>query len=144
LEKVEFGLAIRDLPNVMLVHFPRLKADMPCEIGRIAAFLDISVDESKWPSILEHCSFDYMKTHAAPSVPLGGAFWNGGAETFINQGTNGRWRDTLSQQQSAAYEKRAIAELGVRLVQDGWSSGTPHGPLLARSCLSTLPLGAAT
>jgi aryl sulfotransferase len=35
-----------------------------------------------------------------------------GAETFINRGSNGRWRDTLSQQECAAYEKRAIAELG--------------------------------
>ncbi len=78
LERVEFGPAIRDLPNVMLLHFARLKADVPCEIGRIAAFLDIGVDESKLPSILEHCSFAYAKTHAMPSVPLGGTFWNGG------------------------------------------------------------------
>jgi aryl sulfotransferase len=39
-------------------------------------------------------------------------FWNGGAETFINKGTIGRWRDTLTAQECAAYEDRAIAELG--------------------------------
>ena len=45
-------------------------------------------------------------------VPLGGAFWDGGAEIFINKGVNGRWRDTLTADDSAEYEARAISELG--------------------------------
>jgi aryl sulfotransferase len=53
-----------------------------------------------------------MKANATASVPLGGAFWDGGAETFINQGNNGRWRDTLSQEEPRAYERRATEELG--------------------------------
>jgi aryl sulfotransferase len=111
-ENIRSWWAIRDLPNVMLVHFASLKKDMPGEIRRIADFLDINIDKSKWDSILRHCSFDYMKSHATPSVPLGGAFWDGGAETFINKGTNGRWRDTLSEEESVAYEQKAVAELG--------------------------------
>ena len=39
---------------------------------KIAAFLEIPIDESKWDAILEHCSFEYMKANAAKSVPLGG------------------------------------------------------------------------
>ena len=53
-----------------------------------------------------------MKANATPSVPLGGAFWEGGAQTFIHKGVNGRWSDMLSPGQSAAYEARALAELG--------------------------------
>ena len=34
------GGRIRDLPNVLLVHFSRLKADLEGEIRRIAAFLE--------------------------------------------------------------------------------------------------------
>ena len=45
-----------------------------------------------------------MKENATQSVPLGGAFWEGGAKTFINKGTNGRWRDVLSEQESKKYE----------------------------------------
>jgi aryl sulfotransferase len=45
-------------------------------------------------------------------VPLGGAFWDGGAQTFVHRGTNGRWRDTLTDDDCAAYEARARAELG--------------------------------
>ena len=97
---------------MLLVHFQALKDDMPGEIRRIAAFLEIPIDEAKWGAILEHCSFAYMKANATPSVPLGGAFWDGGARTFVHKGTNGRWRDVLSADDSAAYERRAIAELG--------------------------------
>ena len=46
-----------------------------------------------------------MKANAAKSVPLGGAFWEGGAETFIHKGTNGRWREVLSAEQIDQYEK---------------------------------------
>jgi aryl sulfotransferase len=104
--------AIRELPNVMLVHFNDLKRDMPGEMRRIAGFLDIRIDESRWPQIVEYCSFDWMKQHASKCVPLGGAFWDGGAETFINKGTNGRWAETLTAEESAAYEARAVQELG--------------------------------
>jgi aryl sulfotransferase len=54
-----------------------------------------------------------MKKNATQSVPLGGAFWDGGAETFIHKGVNGRWSDTLTAADCAEYEARALAELGV-------------------------------
>jgi aryl sulfotransferase len=104
--------AIRDLPNVHLIHFEELKRDMPREIRRIAAFLEIPIDEARWPAILEYCSFDWMKRNATKSVPLGGAFWDAGAEVFIHKGVNGRWRDTLTPEDCAEYEARAVAELG--------------------------------
>ena len=111
-ENIRSWWEIRTLPNVFLLHFENLKQDMPGEIRRIAAFLGVAIDESKWPDILKHCSFDYMKANATASVPLGGAFWDGGAQTFINKGVNGRWREVLSADDNGAYEKRAIAELG--------------------------------
>ena len=103
---------IRDLPNVMLVHYQNLKDDMEEWMRRIAAFCEIPIDESKWNTIVGHCAFDYMKKHAASSTPLGGIVWEGGGETFINKGTNGRWRDTLTPQEIEVYERTAIAKLG--------------------------------
>jgi aryl sulfotransferase len=111
-ENIRSWWEIRHLPNVLLLHFAELKRDMPGEVRRIAAFLDIAIDEARWEAIVEHCSFDYMKAHAAASAPLGGVFWDGGAETFVHKGTNDRWRDTLSAEESSAYERRALAELG--------------------------------
>ncbi len=104
--------AVRDQPNVLMLHYENLKRDMPGEMRRIANFLEVPIDEAKWPKIVEYCSFDWMKKNATKSTPLGGAFWDGGAEVFINKGVNGRWRDVLSAADSAAYEERAVAELG--------------------------------
>ncbi|HZW09727.1 MAG TPA: sulfotransferase domain-containing protein [Phycisphaerales bacterium] len=103
---------IRHLPNLMLVHFSDLKRDMPAEIRRMANFLGIQVNERSWPRILEHCSFEYMKANATKSVPLGGLFWDGGAETFIHKGTNGRWRNTLTREDIRLYEATAVDRLG--------------------------------
>ncbi|MBB5221440.1 aryl sulfotransferase [Amaricoccus macauensis] len=111
-ENLRSWWAIRDLPNVRIVHFADLKADMPGELRRIAAFLGIPIRETRWDDILTHCSFAYMKANATASVPLGGAFWEGGAQTFVHKGTNGRWRDVLPTDLSDAYERRAVEELG--------------------------------
>jgi len=104
--------AARDLPNVKLVHFNALKADLEGEMRAIAAFLGCDIPEERWPTILEHCSFDYMKANAENVAPLGGAIFDGGAKTFINKGVNGRWRDVLSVEEIRAYENCALAELG--------------------------------
>ena len=110
-ENVRSWWAIRHLPNVLLLHFAKLKADLAGEIRRVAAFLEIGVDEAGWSAILEHCGFDYMKRHAARSAPLGGVFWDGGAESFIHKGTNGRWQGVLTAEESAKYEALAHREL---------------------------------
>ena len=111
-ENVSTWWAARDLPNVKLVHFNRLKADLGGKMRAIADFLEIDIPEARWDAIVEHCGFDYMKANAARVAPLGGAIFDGGAETFVNKGTNGRWRDVLSPEEIAAYEAVALEELG--------------------------------
>lgn len=106
---------VRNLPNVRLVHFADLKADLPGEIRKLASFLNIGFDEAKWSSILEHCSFEYMRTKAMekddPLLKGGGATLKGGGATFFNKGTNGRWRDVLSASDIARYEAEATRQL---------------------------------
>ena len=111
-ENIRSWWEIRHLPNLMLLHFNELKADLPGQIRRIAAFLDIPVDERDFPRIVEHCSFAYMKAHAERSTPGGGIFWEGGAQTFVHKGSNGRWRDVLSAAEIRHYEATALSELG--------------------------------
>lgn len=110
-------MRIRHLPNVLFVHFEHLKKDMPGEIRKIAKFLEIPIDEEKWETILHHCSFDYMKTNAVKSVPLGGAFWDEGAKVFINQGVNGRWRDVLQPEDNDKYEAPVNKHLSPECIQ---------------------------
>jgi len=111
-ENVRSWWEIRHLPNVLLLHHAALKQNMPRQIRRIAQFLEIPIDETKWDAILEHCSFEYMKRHAVKNTPLGGIVWEGGAQTFIYKGTNGRWRDTLTAAESQHYEQIAGEQLG--------------------------------
>ncbi|MCA9295325.1 MAG: sulfotransferase domain-containing protein [Phycisphaerales bacterium] len=111
-DNVRSWWAIRSLPNVMMIHYAALKADMPGEMSRIADFLGIDIDPARWETILEYCRFDWMKKHASKAVPLSGAFWDGGAGTFIHKGTNGVWRDELTPADVERYEQRAVSELG--------------------------------
>lgn len=111
-ENVRTWWDARDVPNILLVHFADLKANLEGEMRRIANFLGCDVPEERWPAIVDHCSFDYMKQHAAEVAPLGGGIFDGGAEIFINKGVNGRWRDVLTPQDNNDYERRAVEELG--------------------------------
>jgi aryl sulfotransferase len=111
-DSVRTWWGIRHLPNVMLIHFNELKRDLPGQIRDIADFLDIPIDETRFPVLVEHCSFDWMRAHSSLVVPRGGANWEGGGETFIHKGTNGRWRDVLTPQECTAYKARAVVELG--------------------------------
>ena len=112
--------AVRDLPNLLMIHFNDLRKDLTGEIGRIADFLEIDAGE-RFDTIVEYCSFDWMKANAQKTAPMGGAMWKGGGESFINKGTNGRWRDILSSEEIDAYEQRAIVELGEACA--GWLHG---------------------
>ena len=105
--------AARDLPNLLLVHFNDLKADLSGEIQRIAEFLDIEADEATLNKITEHCTFDYMKAHAVEvSPPQSDIAFENGADTFVNKGSNGRWKDVLSADDVKLYEEKAVLELG--------------------------------
>lgn len=103
----------RDMPNLLLVHFNDLKEDLSGEISRIAQFLDIEVPEAKLAEISGRCTFDYMKAHATQMSPMQSdvAFENG-ADTFINKGSNGRWKDVLTADDVKLYEEKAVSELG--------------------------------
>lgn len=111
-ENVRSWWAVRDLPNVLMLHFADLKRDLPGEIARIADFLEVSLDAATFARVVEHSSFEWMRAHGEVVVPLAGAIWENGSDSFLNKGTNGRWRDVLSAGESAAYEGRALAELG--------------------------------
>jgi aryl sulfotransferase len=95
-----------------MVHYDVLRREMPEQMRRIARFLDIPVDETKWDVIVEHCTFDWMREHGEKIVPMHGALWVGGTKTFLNKGISGRWRGTLTAEESAEYEAKALAELG--------------------------------
>jgi len=89
----------RHLPNILLVHFADLLEDTEREIRRIAAHIDVEIDEGLLPGILGRVSFGSMKKNFAQIVPDAAEIWKGGGRTFMNKGTNGRWRSVLTEEE---------------------------------------------
>src|SRR5262245_54511597 len=57
-EHIRSWWQIRRAPHVKLIHFNDLKADLARSIREIAGFLGLTPDETAFPRIVEHCSFD--------------------------------------------------------------------------------------
>jgi aryl sulfotransferase len=90
-------------PNVLYVHYDDMKADLDGQMRRVAAFLDIPVEEDRWPDHVAACTFAGMKARAPEIAPFEEHFV-GGADTFLYKGTNGRWRDVLTVDELARYD----------------------------------------
>jgi len=84
--------AERARPNLLLVHYADLKADLDGEMRRISSFLGIPVDEAIWPSLVEAADFESMKRAGADLMPGAEMSFEGGHQSFLNKGTNGRWQ----------------------------------------------------
>ena len=100
----------RRQPNLLLVHYARLKADFLGEARRIAGFLGIEAPERSWPAIAANCGIEHMRGLASRFGQLDQIF-EGGGNTFINQGVNGRWKDVLSAEEIAKADRVAAERL---------------------------------
>jgi aryl sulfotransferase len=107
--------AERERPNVLLVHYNDLKADLEGEMRRIAAFLGITIPENVWPDLVTAAGFEAMRKNGATLLPRAALSWDKGHERFINKGTNERWREELTHEDAAMYEARAAQELSPAL-----------------------------
>jgi len=95
----------RHLPNILFVHYADLLAQPAVEIQRIADFLGIAVKPASLARIVDAVSFKSMKENGAAVIGGAEAFWEGGAQRFLNKGTNGRWREVLTAEELALYEQ---------------------------------------
>jgi aryl sulfotransferase len=118
--------AARHEPNVLLVHYNDLKADRAGEMRRIAAFLDIEVAEADFAAMVEAAGFTAMKAASAELLPSAGGVWKGGAGTFVNKGTNGRWKEVFDPLDLARYDAKVECEFSPSLA--AWCE---HGRLIA-------------
>jgi aryl sulfotransferase len=96
---------LRDEPNVLLVHYNDLQADLDGEMRRVAAFLKIDIPAALWPEVVERCTFERMREDA-DKVGNFQRLFEGGAEAFFFQGTNGRWRGVLTEGELQHYQDR--------------------------------------
>ena len=98
--------AARSERDVLLVHYADLKADLEREMRRIAEFLGIRIDEVLWPDLIHAATFESMKSKAAELMPTAADIWQGGGDTFLHKGVNGRWRDVYEAADLALYDAK--------------------------------------
>lgn len=100
----------RNEPNVVLVHYDDLSADLPGEMRRLARRLDISVPEDKWPSLVQAATFRQMQAAADQLQPLQKEperDVSKGHAAFFRKGSSGDGRALLTEAEAARYYTRA-------------------------------------
>ncbi len=94
----------RGEPNMLLVHYDNLSADLDGQMRRLAGQLGIAVPEKAWPALVRAATFESMKGSADTLVPTAGIFKNNAA--FFRRGTSGAGREILSDEELTAYYLR--------------------------------------
>lgn len=95
----------RTEPNVVLVHYDDLSADLSGQMRRIAERLAISVPERIWPQLVEAATFTRMRSRADQLVPDPSGVLRD-RRAFFRQGVSGAGRDLLTPAELARYRAR--------------------------------------
>ena len=111
----------RRAANVLLVHYNDLKADLDGEMRRISAFLDIPVDETIWPSLVEAATFEAMKRDGDTVLAGMEMGFEGGHRSFLHKATNGRWQGVVDEADLVRWREKLEAALSPRLI--AWLEG---------------------
>lgn len=111
----------RARPNVRMLHYADLKADLEGEMRRLAADLGIAVPEGKWPELVRAATFDEMKRDADRTAPGSTEdIWLDNSR-FFRSGGLGEWRTMFGPGDDARYEAR------VRELADDAFAAWAHG-----------------
>jgi aryl sulfotransferase len=100
--------ARRGEPNIALIHYDELSADLEGQMRALARRLDISVPEQAWPALVQAATFKGMRARASQVVPSPGVLKSSAA--FFRRGNSGAGRELLTPDELAHYHARA-AEL---------------------------------
>ena len=101
----------RHLPNIEFFHYTDMLENLEREMRRVANFIGVDVKESTWPVIINASSFETVKKNPEKIVGDMDFSFKGGANTFINKGTNGRWKDILSDEDIKMYHQAMTRKL---------------------------------
>lgn len=106
--------------NVLFLHYEDLINDLGGCALKVADFCGFKVDPRRLPQIVEACSFDYMKKYEEKFDHLTQLLMDEGVKknSFIRKGQAGGWKELLSPDEAALFERefaRQLGEPGTRL-----------------------------
>lgn len=93
----------RHLPNIEFFHYADMLADLDREMRRVASYIGVDVPEESWPRLVDACSFATVKKKAQEVIGDMDFGFKGAGQTFVNKGTNGRWKGVLSEEELQMY-----------------------------------------
>jgi len=119
----------RNRENVLLMHYADIKKDLEGSIRRIANFLEIPIDEAKFPQILDHNSFQWMAEHGdqiqyMPGVPVPVLQTN----TLMRQGKLGIYSATFTSEHQSRWDKFTEKQFPDPTMRAWMKSGGPVPP----------------
>ncbi|HYK31403.1 MAG TPA: peptide-methionine (S)-S-oxide reductase MsrA [Streptosporangiaceae bacterium] len=94
----------RDEPNILLVHYANLSADLDGQMRWLAGQLGITIPERAWPELVQAATFANMAAQADLLVPAPGLFKSNAA--FFRRGSSGAGGEILSDTEIAGYHAR--------------------------------------
>jgi aryl sulfotransferase len=98
----------RDAPNVVLVHYDDLLADLGAEMARLAGRLGVDIPTRRWPALVAAAGFDAMRARAAETAPDAGGVLIDRAR-FFRRGTSGAGAELLAAADLDRYRDRVAA-----------------------------------
>jgi aryl sulfotransferase len=118
---VEAGRATSN-PDVLLVHYDDLSADLDGEMRRLASLLNFTVPDELWPTLVRAATFEQMRARASAQVPdTAGVLKDPAA--FFRRGNSGAGREVLTNNEVERYYER-VAELAAPDVLNWLHRGT--------------------
>lgn len=92
--------ARRGEPNVVLVHYDDMSADLEGEMRRLAASLEITVPDQLWLGLVRAATFEHMRARADRLAPDPSGVLNDRA-AFFRRGISGSGRELLTDDELA-------------------------------------------
>ena len=103
--------AERDRPNVVMLHYGDLKADLEGQMRSLADKLGIGVKEETWPTLVPAATFESMKARAANVAPNATeSIWRD-QERFFNRGSSGQWHHVITNDADASRYRKRVEQL---------------------------------
>jgi hypothetical protein len=109
-DQLRHAWARRDEPNVHLIHYADLLADLSSEMRRIAEAIDVEAAGLRWDDLVAAATFDSMRQRASDLAPEASyRIWHDD-DAFFRQGGRRDWAALLTPEEIVAFEART-AEL---------------------------------
>lgn len=129
LHHLSVAWARRHQPNVHLVHYSDLLADLPGELWRLGGALGFDITAERAAELARHAGIEEMRDRAGEVVPSASmGLWRD-TSRFIRTGGGGEWQALATAADDRRYHRRVAALVSddlARWVHDGASVDAPR------------------